>query len=487
MNKAAGLLRNTTGKAFSLRWSMVHVIRRPASVSTMGGHGIHTTPPPPLWTKVAFKPRWDVAMAILAGGGAIGGYSLLSSPSTPSSLGPGMDDPAFIKASERALGRLSTYDVLASLFVYECCARPWVVNTGMAFIKFCDHWHLSFLYTPFARATFFHHFCGGETVGDVVDTVSRLKAEGIGSLLAYSKEHHGEEGGLTEDDHQAAINATMEAIEIARKVPGTMVAVKLSAMVSDSQLRRYNTLKSTARLTEATKRDLNYHQLSQMTAAAKEAGVPLVFDAEQTYFRHAMDAIIISLARDYNTGTGPHTVYNTYQLYLQATPAILREHVETSLREGWGLGAKLVRGAYMAMEPEGAVWPSKAATDQAYDSAVKELIEGGPGSMSVILATHNHNSVLNAIRLLSQTPHTSRNRPTFAIAQLYGMSDDITYALPPKNVVVYKWIPFAEVKEAMPYLVRRAEENGSLMGGPAGEIERRRRWGEVRRRIGLSA
>ncbi|ODQ50221.1 FAD-linked oxidoreductase [Saitoella complicata NRRL Y-17804] len=449
--------------------------------------GIHPAAPPPLWTKVAFKPRWGVAMAILAAGGAICGYSLLSSPSTPSSLGPGMDDSAFIKASERALGRLSTHDLLASLFVYECCSRPWVVNTGIAFIKFCDNWHLSFLYAPFARVTFFHHFCGGKTVGDVVNTVNRLKADGIRSLLAYSKEHHGEEGGLTEDDHQAAINATMEAIEIAREVPGTMVAVKLSAMVSDSQLRRYNnTLKTAARLTEDAKRDLNYHQLSQMTAAAKEAGVPVVFDAEQTYYRHAIDAIIISLAREYNTGTGPHTVYNTYQLYLQATPSILREHVETSLREGWGLGAKLVRGAYMSIEPEGAVWPTKATTDQAYDTAVGELIERGPGSMSVILATHNHISILNAVQLLSYSPSSSRNRPTFAIAQLYGMSDDITYALPPKGFVVYKWIPFAKVEEAMPYLVRRAEENGGMMGGPAGEVERRRRWAEVGRRVGLS-
>ena len=151
---------------------------------------------------------------------------------------------------------------------------------------------------------------------------------------------------------------------------------------------------------------------------------------------------------------------------------------------------KLVRGAYLLREPSQKVVPSKLAADENYDKAVRELLT--KHSNSVILATHNHRSVVNAIRLLRQGQIASGSQPrNVCFGQLYGMGDDITYGLvrelrnislhPSIKVSIVKHIPYGRLHDVIPYLVRRAEENRGMLRGSM--LEREALYYEIKRRV----
>lgn len=149
---------------------------------------------------------------------------------------------------------------------------------------------------------------------------------------------------------------------------------------------------------------------------------------------------------------------------------------------------KLVRGAYLTQEPPNKVIQSKQEADNMYDSAVQKLLT--QTSNSLMLATHNHRSVVKAVQLLRQNSRNPGWDRQITFAQLYGMGDDITYGLvhemksqniPPAKVSVVKYIPYGNLNEVLPYLVRRAEENRGMLGGSI--LEREALFDEIKRRI----
>jgi len=150
---------------------------------------------------------------------------------------------------------------------------------------------------------------------------------------------------------------------------------------------------------------------------------------------------------------------------------------------------KLVRGAYFNREPPEMVAASKAEVDATYDSAVEEVLTTRPNSL--IIATHNHATVVKAFRLLQQNQATLSNKRQICFAQLYGMGDDITYGLVRElgrstltfspNVSIVKYIPYGGLRDVMPYLVRRAEENRDMLRGSM--LEREAYFTEIRKRM----
>jgi len=81
---------------------------------------------------------------------------------------------------------------------------------------------------------------------------------------------------------------------------------------------------------------------------------------------------------------------------------------------------------------------------------------------------------------LMQEHGIDKNDPRVWFGQLYGMSDHITYNLSDQGYNVAKYIPFGPVKDVMPYLIRRAEENTSVAGQTSRELELLKK--ELRRR-----
>lgn len=233
-------------------------------------------------------------------------------------------------------------------------------------------------------------------------------------------------------------------------------------------------------------------RLDQIAARAKALGVRLMVDAEHTYFQPAIDHAVLRLSRTHNVEYP--CVFGTYQAYLVECNDKLRLDLARAQRESWHLGAKLVRGAYMFHERERAkehgypdpIQPTIEATHASYDQAVDNLLVNcaTPALVSVMIASHNQNSIERvASLLLSEAGDDSSRVPRDRVyfGQLLGMSDHLTFTLANAGLKAYKYVPYGPVREVLPYLIRRAQENADALSGAA--QQRNMMLVEVRRRV----
>ena len=114
------------------------------------------------------------------------------------------------------------------------------------------------------------------------------------------------------------------------------------------------------------------------------------------------------------------------------------------------------------------IQPDKESCDKDYNAAVEFCIEH-LDNIAVIVASHNEYSNLLATQLLDKKglPH---QHPHVHFSQLYGMSDNITFNLAKNNCSVSKYLPFGPIKDVIPYLMRRAQENSSVAGHTGREL-----------------
>lgn len=219
-----------------------------------------------------------------------------------------------------------------------------------------------------------------------------------------------------------------------------------------------------------------------------EKGVRLMVDAEQSYFQPAISRLTVEAQRRFN-GSQP-LIYNTYQCYLREAYNNVTGDMELSRREGWHFGTKLVRGAYMEQERERAaqmgyedpINPTYEKTNEMYhrclDYVLEEIKQGRKAS--VMVASHNEDTVKFTLRRMMELGiHPSDKKVCFG--QLLGMCDQITFPLGQAGFPVYKYVPYGPVKEVLPYLSRRAQENRGFM--QRANRERDLLWKEVKRRL----
>ena len=211
-----------------------------------------------------------------------------------------------------------------------------------------------------------------------------------------------------------------------------------------------------------------YMQLSvSYQQEAQRCGLSLLIDAEESHRQPAVQLVARTLSRQLNSRIGSPAVYGTYQMYLRQTPHVLAADVALARELGYGVGAKLVRGAYLASERRREVLtggsvlqPGKPATDAAYDCAVKELLAAaaGTGHVAVLLASHNTQSVLCAMREM-QHLGLPVHHPGVHFAQIQGMADHLTIGLGDAGYNTHKLVPFGEFGDLLPWLLRRLQEN----------------------------
>lgn len=227
--------------------------------------------------------------------------------------------------------------------------------------------------------------------------------------------------------------------------------------------------------------------------AAMAKGARLLVDAEEQAVQPGIEAWTMKYQKYCNSKTPNRaTMYGTYQAYLRSTPSTLAKHLDIARQEGYPLGVKLVRGAYLKTEPRHLIWATKEETDRCYDEIVEALLTRRYNAMlapassdasahqlppvSVIIATHNRESVQKAHALRSQQAAKGEPRVELAYAQLQGMADEVSFelvhgfqdrqdgaaALESPNV--YKLLTWGTVKECMGFLMRRAVENTEAVG-----------------------
>ncbi len=369
-------------------------------------------------------------------------------------------------------------------FLFSSMGKPWLVNLGLKLTPWAIKWHLPFTKTAI-RKTIFQQFVGGETLEETARVADKLEEYNVQVILDYGVEGiEGEENFEHARDEfkkviaYAATQANIPFMSI--KVTGFArfgLLEKLDTLMNSSTgtlMKRY--LYAVETLSVAEKEEWHRVRLRmlQICEAGAEKNIGVLVDAEETWIQDPVDALTILMMDAFNKTKV--VVYNTIQLYRHDRLQFLKDSCEAAAERNFILGAKLVRGAYMEKERARAatmgyaspIQPDKASSDRDYNAAVEFSIEH-IDRIAVIVASHNEQSNLLAAQLLDKKglPH---NHPHVHFSQLYGMSDNITFNLAKAGCLVSKYLPFGPIKDVVPYLMRRAQENSSVAGQTGREL-----------------
>jgi proline dehydrogenase len=369
--------------------------------------------------------------------------------------------------TEVAFTLKSNTELERAYFLFTLIASQPLVKIGTAVTNFALKAHLPV--EGLIRATVFDHFCGGVNEVDCLKVVDKMHTKGVSSVLDYSVE-----GKEEESQFDAALAMTLKTIEFAKEREAIPFAV--FKPTGFGRINLYEKVGEQAELSGAEQDEWQrvINRFDTACKAAFEKDVLLLIDAEESWMQDAADAIVTDMMRKYNKQKA--IVFNTLQLYRWDRLDYLKQLHEQAKIEGFYIGMKLVRGAYMEKENDRAaekgikspICVSKEATDINYDEAVLYMVEH-LDKMAVFAGTHNEESSYKLMQLLDEKGIAKSDKRIF-FGQLLGMSDNISFNLAAHNYNVAKYLPFGPVRDVMPYLIRRAEENTSVAGQTSREL-----------------
>jgi len=352
-------------------------------------------------------------------------------------------------------------------FLFKMIDSEPLVRIGTAVTNFALKAHLPV--EGLIRATVFDHFCGGTTEEDCLSVVDKMYTKGVSSVLDYSVE-----GKEEEEQFDAALAMTLKTVEFAKERQAIPFAVFKPTGLGRFYL--YEKIGEKQALTEEEQAEWNrvVARFDLICKTAHEKDVALLIDGEESWMQDAADDLVEDMMRKYNKEKA--IVFNTLQLYRWDRLDYLKKLHERAKAEGFFIGMKLVRGAYMEKENKRAeekgyptpICESKEATDVNYDTTMHYMMEH-LDTMSIFAGTHNELSSYKVIDLMN-SKGISKNDNRIWFGQLYGMSDNISYNLAEHGYNVAKYLPFGPVRDVMPYLIRRAEENTSVAGQTSREL-----------------
>ena len=362
-------------------------------------------------------------------------------------------------------------------FLFKMIDSEPLVRIGTAVTNFAIKAHLPV--EGLIRATVFDHFCGGVNEDDCLTVVDKMFTKGVSSVLDYSVE-----GKEEEDQFDAALEMTLRTIEFAKERLAIPFAVFKPTGLGRFELYEKLGEKQVLTSVEQAEWDRVVARFDKVCSEAYKMDVALLIDGEESWMQDAADDLVTEMMRKYNKEKA--IVFNTLQMYRWDRLDYLKKLHEVAKKEGFYIGMKLVRGAYMEKENKRAeeknyvspICISKEATDENYDAAVQYMLDH-LDTMSIFAGTHNELSSYRLMEMMKQKG-IAKNDSRIWFGQLYGMSDNISYNLAENGYNVAKYLPFGPVKDVMPYLIRRAEENTSVAGQTSRELsmikaERKRR------------
>jgi len=361
----------------------------------------------------------------------------------------------------------SDTELKRAYFLFNMIGSQSLVKIGTALTHFALKAHLPV--EGLIRATVFDHFCGGVTEKDCLKVVDKLYTKGVSSVLDYSVE-----GKEEEAQFDAALAMTLKTIEFAKEREAIPFAV--FKPTGFGRIDLYEKVGEKVTLSEAEQEEWNsvVKRFDIACKAAFEKDVMLLIDAEESWMQDAADAIVTDMMRKYNQQKA--IVFNTLQMYRWDRLDYLKQLHEQAKTEGFHIGMKLVRGAYMEKENARAaekglkspICISKEATDINYDAAVLYMVDHLE-QMAIFAGTHNEESSYKLMQLLDEKG-ISKDEKRIFFGQLLGMSDNISFNLAANKYNVAKYLPFGPVRDVMPYLIRRAQENTSVAGQTSREL-----------------
>lgn len=364
-------------------------------------------------------------------------------------------------------------------FLFKMIDNQPLVRIGTAVTNFAIKAHLPV--EGLIRATVFDHFCGGINEKDCIPVVDKMFSKGVSSVLDYSVE-----GKEDEDHFDQALQTILSIIDFATNSDAIPFVV-----FKPSGFGRIDLFEKKGALNDLSENDiLEWDRIENrfdlVCKTAYQNNISLLIDAEESWMQDAADELVVKMMQRYNQQK--IIVFNTLQMYRHDRLDYLKKLHQKAQSEGFYIGMKIVRGAYMEKENNRAVQqgkPSpicenKEATDANFDAAIAFMVQN-IDRMAIFAGTHNEESSYFLMDLMQKKNISNAdNRVWFG--QLYGMSDNISYNLAKVGYNVAKYLPFGPVRDVMPYLIRRAEENTSVAGQTSRELnllktERNRRKG----------
>ncbi len=362
-------------------------------------------------------------------------------------------------------------------FLFKVISKEPLVKIGTAMTNFAIKAKLPV--EGLIRATVFDHFCGGVNEKDCIPVVDKLFTKGVSSVLDYSVE-----GKDTEDPLDEALEMILKVLDFVKEKEAIPFAV--FKPTGYGRFALFQKISEGKELTKDEKSEWSrvVARFEKTCQKAYDLDVALLIDGEESWMQDAADQLAEDMMRKYNKKKA--VVFNTLQLYRWDRLDYLKGLQERAKKDGFKIGMKVVRGAYMEKENERAeekgypspICSNKAETDSNYDTVVAYMIDN-LDDMSIYMGTHNEESCYKMLDLMKANK-LAPNHSSIWFGQLYGMSDHISFNLAANGYNVSKYLPFGPVRDVMPYLIRRAEENTSVAGQTSRELnllktERKRR------------
>ncbi len=371
--------------------------------------------------------------------------------------------------TEIAFKNKSDQELKKAYQLFKMMNKSWFVNLGSKLGTLAVKWNLPFS-KVIVKNTIFEQFCGGTTLLNSQPTIDKLAQYNVVSLLDY-----GAEGKTTEEAYNRTMNENIKALEFASTNPSIpVVTTKITGLARFELLEK---ISAGASLSAEEEQEYSHvlKRIDAICASASKNNTSIFIDAEETWIQDAIDSITNLMMSRYNKEKV--SVFNTFQMYRHDRLAFLKKSYEEANKQGYLLGAKLVRGAYMEKERARAeemgydspINPTKQATDEQFNQGVRFCVDHYE-TIALCNATHNLESSALLASLI-QDKNLPKDHPHLNFCQLYGMSDNLTFNLAAEGFNVGKYVVYGQVEEVVPYLVRRAQENSSVTGDMSRELE----------------
>jgi proline dehydrogenase len=369
--------------------------------------------------------------------------------------------------TEHAFAYQSNQDLKRAKFLFNSLGNPTLTKIGISLTHFA--FKIGLPINGIIKKTLFKQFIGGENLEEASNNSLKIFKYGVGVILDY-----GVEGKTTEQEFEDATVSFMNAIQFAKgKAHIPFISIKVTGFGRFELLQKIDEGKQ---LNEEEKAEFERvkQRLIRICETAKQCGVMVLIDAEETWVQDPVDSLALEMMDLFNRNQT--VVFNTYQLYRHDRFAFIKIQHETANQKGFILGAKLVRGAYMEKERKRAeelnysspIQPNKETCDADYNEALKYCINHYQ-NITTFVGTHNEKSCYHAVELMQKNNLENNSNKVF-FSQLYGMSDNISFNLAYAKFNVSKYLPYGPVKDVVPYLMRRAQENTSVKGQTGREL-----------------
>ena len=362
----------------------------------------------------------------------------------------------------------SNFELKKAYILFKVISSRTLTNLGKNLLELSLKLKLPVLFI--VRATVFRQFCSGENLQESYETVKKLNKKNVKSYLHYSVE-----GLENEKTYDNSLNEVVKSIEFAASKDILDYTVfKPTAVASSVILNKVTEEKELSSFEKGLYIRI-VDRFDIICKTAFENQIKILVDAEESWLQDAIDDIVLKMMIKYNTDST--IVYNTSQMYRHDRLKYLRELKKKSIENNFQIGIKLVRGAYIEKENKRAkkynykspICESKHATDTNFNEGANFILSNLE-NFSLFCGSHNEKSIYNILDIMRESK-MQNNNPKIWFGQLYGMSDNISFNLAEEGYNVIKYLPFGPIKEVIPYLIRRAEENTSVKGQTSRELE----------------